>query len=257
MKHLLIALLLCSCATSLAAREITLANRDSAGLIAAIEAANADRGITRIQLAAGGLYTLAAPVAGGAGLPRIHATLQIDGRGAEIRRYGRDPMLLLDVAPDADLTLRDLTLAEGNLGVIRNRGRLRLENVAVLDSSGEGLRGALVNHGLLEADGSLFGWNQVQDAGRDAATLINHGVMRLRRCRFEGNQLSRRHPSLAAAGAVLNHGRLWLDEVEFVGNEVDDGFGGLASSGVLNLDSGEVLGDGDDVIHEALLPTAR
>lgn len=233
-----------------AAAELQVANRDSAGLVAAIEQANADPSIETIHLAAGGLYTLSTPLAGSLGLPSVRGRLLIHGHGAEIRRYGREPMTLLDIAPAADLVLRELTLAEGSRGAIRNRGRLRLDHVAVLDSNGDGLRGVVLNHGLLEASDSLFGWNDVHEAGRDAATLINHGVLRLRRCRFEGNLLSRRYPTLAAAGAVLNHGRLWLDDVAFVGNEVIDPFGGLASASVLNLDSGEVRGGSASTIRE-------
>lgn len=238
-------------------RELQVANRDSAGLVAAIERANTDPTIEAIHLAAGGLYTLSLPQTGRLGLPSVQGRLLIDGHGAEIRRYGRAPMTLIDVAPAADLVLRDLTLAEGNRGALRNRGRLRLEQVAVVDSNGDGLRGVVINHGLLEASDSLFGWNDVHDAGRDAATLINHGVLRLRRCRFEGNLLSRRYPTLAAAGAVLNHGRLWLDDVAFVDNEVIDPYGGLASASVVNLDSGEVSGTTDLLTEETVASPSR
>jgi hypothetical protein len=224
-----------------AGSEFDIPDRDSGALAAAIAAANRSTVPQRIRLAPGGLYTFDGaqhPVA----LPAITGRIEIDGRGAEIRRYGRGPLTLLEVDAGGSLLLRDLTLAEGNHGALRNRGSLRLDSVRVLDSDGEGLRAVVLNHGRLEAVDSEFAFNRVDGAGRDAGTVVNHGELHLLRTRFEGNRLSRRWPSLAAAAAVLNHGSLHVDGVEFVANGIDDGFGGLGADAVLNLDGGRVSG---------------
>jgi hypothetical protein len=237
---LLAALALALTAPALAA-DVDIGNRDPDGLAAAMQVANDTPGEHRIRLAAGGLYTLdGAP--GGRRLPVVTGRLVIDGRGAEIRRYGKGPLTLIEVADGAELTLANLTLAEGNHGALRNFGQLALQSVRIVDSSGEGLRGVVVNHGSLRAEDSLFAWNRVDGAGRDAGTVINHGDLQLLRSRIEGNRVSRRWPSLAVAGAVLNHGRLAIEDCDIIDNAIDDDFGGLAADGVLNLDTGSVDG---------------
>jgi hypothetical protein len=235
-------LLALALATPSHASDIHVPNRDPDALAAAMRLANAQPGSHRITLAPGGLYTLdAAP--GGHTLPVVTGTLVIDGQGAEIRRYGKGPLTLVEVAEGARLTLIDVTLAEGNHGALRNLGHVDLQSVRIVDSSGEGMRGVVVNHGSLRVEDSLFAWNSVAGAGRDAGTVVNHGEMHLLRSRIEGNRVSRRWPSLAIAAAVLNHGRVSIEDSDFVDNAVDDDFGGLATHGVLNLDSGRVDGE--------------
>jgi len=221
---------------------IRIADRDTAALIRAIEQANLATGPTRIALAAGGLYTLDAAQPGQLGLPAIRGRLAIDGHGAEIRRYSPASMTLLEIAPGADVELSRLTLAEGSLGAIRNRGRLRLQSVVVSDSTGEALRGIVVNHGDMQASDSVFAWNRVEAGGRDIGTIINHGRLELRRSSITDNRLSRQFGTLAAAGAVLNFGALRLDDVDVGRNAIDDELGGLAYPAVVNLDSGRING---------------
>jgi len=225
-------------------------NRDSAGLQAAIAHAAADSSEPhRIILAKGGLYTLTTPLPGRLGLPVLAGTIQIEGRGAEIRRYSSAPMTLLEVGPRADVRISDLTLAEGNLGAIRNLGTLLLERVTISDSSGEAALGIVVNHGDLTLSQSQLAYNEIHASGRDAGTVINFGRLILSDSAFVGNSLSRRYPSLAAA-AVLNHGYLDLMSGHFADNHVLDDHGGLQSEGVLNLYGGRVRAKDTSLIRD-------
>jgi hypothetical protein len=233
-----------------AAAEFHIANRDSDGLSAAIEAANRQPGIHRIVLAEGGIYTLDAARPGALGLPSLRGRIEIDGRGAEIRRYSDASLTLLEVASSGEATLRNLTLAEGSLGAVRNFGRLMLDRVQVTDNAGEAARAIIVNHGQLRLDGSLIGYNAIHGAGRDAGTVLNFGLLEIVDTRFEANSLSRRYPSLAAAGAVLNHGELRLGGLAVEGNRIIDEWDGLATPAILNLDGGTVEGEAADLVRD-------
>lgn len=233
-----------------AAAEFHVANRDSAGLAAAIEAASQQPGIHRIVLAEGGIYTIDDARPGALGMPSLGGRIEIDGRGAEIRRYCDAGLTLLEVASRGEVTLRNLTLAEGSLGAIRNFGRLMLDDVRVTDNAGEAARAIIVNHGELRLEDSLIGYNEIHGAGRDAGTVLNFGHLEVVDTRFEGNSLSRRYPSLAAAGAVLNHGELYLGGLRVEDNRIIDEWDGLATPAILNLDGGRVEGDGGDLVRD-------
>lgn len=242
--------LLACTATPLHAADVEIANRDTQGLLRAIQAAADHPGQPhRILLAPEGLYTISEAQAGQLGLPALRGSLRIDGRGAELRRYSDEAMTLIQVDPGADVLITGLTLAEGSLGAIRNLGNLTLDNVVISDNSGEAARAIVLNHGELSIRDSRIAHNQVHSAGRDAGTIINFGSLSLSRSQIDGNTLSRRYPSLATA-AVLNHGRLRLDAVGFSENDVTDGYGGLSSGTILNLVGGQVQGAGEIEVAE-------
>jgi hypothetical protein len=242
MRHSLLALLLLSCAVPAHSADVFVQNRDSHGLVRAIESANLSPGVTRIRLAPGGIYTLGEVLPGRLGLPVIRGTLQIEGNDAEIRRYSTEAMTLLEVAAGAELSIERLTLAEGSLGAIRNHGKLSLDQVVISDSSAESLRGIVVNHGELLARHCTIAWNRIEGGGRDVGTVINHGRMHLVDSLIADNILSRRHASLAAAGAILNHGVLTLETADILRNQILDDLGGLAFPAVVNLHGGAVDG---------------
>lgn len=237
-------------ATPLRAADVEIANRDIQGLVQAIRTAAEHPGQAhRILLAPEGLYTISQAQAGQLGLPALRGRLQIDGRGAELRRYSDEAMTLIQVESGADVRITGLTLAEGNLGAIRNLGKLALEHVVISDNSGEAARAIVLNHAELSIRDSRIAHNQVHSAGRDAGTIINFGSLSLLRTQIDGNSLSRRYPSLASA-VLLNHGSVSLDAVGFSGNDVTDGFGGLFSGAILNLVGGQVQGAGEIEVAE-------
>lgn len=227
-----------------AASEVRLGNRDTPGLIEAIERSNNQAERVVIHLAEGGIYTLGEPQAGQA-LPTISGKLQILGNGAEIRRYAAGPVTLFEVEAGGSLSLHDLTLAEGSHGALRNHGKLRLERVSVVDSTAAEAQAVVVNYGRFEALESEFGFNQVMGGGRDVAVILNHGDMLLQDVSVGGNTVSRRFPTLMAVAGVLNYGELQLYRVSFDNNEVNDSFGGLGVSGVALVGNGRLRGDID------------
>jgi len=243
MRNLTLALALLSAGTTASATDLVIGNRDTAALRSAIATAAADPDQPyRIVLATGGIYTLSDTLPGRLGLPPLAGKVTIDGRGAEIRRYSDRAMTLLRVDAGATVSLANLTLAEGNLGAIRNLGKLTLDHVKVTDNSGEGARGIIVNHGSLLVRDTEISHNEVHGSGRDAGTLVNFGELTLSHTLIARNSLSRRYPSLATA-TVLNHGQLTLADSNFTDNSVIDEFGGLISTAVLNLMGGRVEGD--------------
>ncbi len=239
-----ILLLSLGCFQQAVAGEVRLGNRDTPGLIEAIERANSQSERMVIHLAEGGIYTLGEPQAGQA-LPTISGKLQILGNGAEIRRYAAGPVTLFEVEASGSVSLHDLTLAEGSHGALRNHGKLRLERVSVVDSTAAEAQAVVVNYGRFEALESEIGFNQVMGGGRDVAVILNHGSMLLQDVNISGNTVSRRFPTLMAVAGILNYGELELFDVSFDNNEVNDSFGGLGVAGVALVGNGKLRGDLD------------
>jgi hypothetical protein len=229
-------MLLGSAGQALAA-DYYIRDRDPDGLVGAIRHANTRAGADTIHLAQGGLYTFKRPADAGLALPPVTGQLRILGNGAELRRDSDEGMAILVVAAKAELDIDALTLAEGSSGSVRNHGTLRLTRSAVVDGTTRAESAIVQNYGRFEASDSVFGYNVVTGAGRDASIVLNYGEMQLERCRLAGNALSRRYPSLAAA-PVLNYGELRLDALALEDNTVLDEFEGMVSASVLNLGIG-------------------
>ena len=101
MRNRLVIALLAFFALPAAADVISVAPRDSDGLVAAIEQANRSPGEDIIELAPGSLYALrgASEPGGTQALPTIRSRIRILGNKAEIRRYADAALLLVSVAP--------------------------------------------------------------------------------------------------------------------------------------------------------------
>ena len=213
--------------TPLHAEITSVASRDVAGLVAAIERSNADPGHDVIELAPGGLYPIARPTdrTNALALPAVEGSLRIIGNGAEIRGYAESPMLLVQVAESGRLRIDHLTLAEGTRGAIENRGALELDQVQVVDHSAPGGTAIVANFGTLVARRSSISFNQLAGAQRDAGVVLNYGTLRLEDSTVEHNVVTRRFDTLVAASAVLNFGDARLVRVRVLGNAADDGFG--------------------------------
>lgn len=217
------------------ARKIEVANHDSQGLVEAIRSANASPGASRISLAHRGLYVLPGAAEAGLLLPAIKGRLIIEGNGSEIRSYAPGRVALVEVRPGSEVTLRDLSLAEGSNGAIRNFGKLRLESARVLDSSGTSVSAIVLNHGELTARDSEVAYNNLEATQRDAGTFINYGDLRLENTGIHDNHVQRMHPGLVAAGAVLNMGNRGNGRVDGqspVGLTREAGTGSLPLSGL-------------------------
>lgn len=235
--------LLASCSA-----QVEVPNNDSRALVNAIRVANATPGAETIRLARHGLYVLGNEAEPGLLLPAIHGKLTILGNGAEIRSYAPGRLALLEVDRDADVLVRELSLAEGTAGAVRNFGKLRLESSRVVDSTGTQVSAIVLNHGELVATRSEFAYNALDDSQRDAGTVLNYGRLRLEDSRIHDNLVQRTQAGLGAAGAVLNMGTLTVRAATLDHNLASDASGPdgragyLSFAGVLNLGNGRVEG---------------
>jgi hypothetical protein len=223
-----------------------VADRDTRGLIEAIQAANAHPGRDVIHLSRGGLYLLAnVPRDATVLLPPITDDLSIEGNGAEIRRAVDGRRALLEVAPGATVRVQSLALAEGSDGAVRNYGTLYLDHVRVTDSFGDDSSAIVLNHGRLEASDSEIAYNLLPRSDRDTGTIVNYGQLRLRDTAIHDNTVLPGHRGLAVAGAVLNLGTVETQRSRIADNRADDGdrVEALAFPAVLDVGNGRVEGD--------------
>lgn len=238
-------LLLASGVIALAAcsRTIEVADHDGKALAAAIHAANADPGKTVIRLARHGMYVIDAPAEAGLLLPSVRSDIEIEGNGAEIRAYTDQPVALLQIEKQGELTLERLSLAEGGDGAVRNYGELVLDRVQIVDSSALRANAIVLNHGTLLAEDSQIAFNSLSRAQRDAGTVLNYGRIEFDRSAIHDNRALGKYPGLAIAGGVLNYGQLRVDGLTLANNNADNGGELLAAAGILNLGNGNVSGD--------------
>jgi hypothetical protein len=223
--------------------QIDIPNNDSAALVEALRQANASGGHHRIRLARRGLYILSEQAEPGLLLPAVAGRVTIDGNYAEIRGYSAAPAALLEVSQDASVRLQDLVLAEGTNGAVRNFGELRLQGVAVVDSSVDNMPAIVLNHGWLQAKDSEIAYNLLLATARDAGTVLNYGGIELDGSWIHDNRAVGRQPSVAAAGGILNFGTVVADGLQ-IGENVLPGEPGadLSFGGILNLGNGTVRG---------------
>jgi hypothetical protein len=187
----------------------------SAGLIAAISAANGSGGAT-INLAAGCSYMLTAanntnPMLGDNGLPVITSPITLNGSATTIA--GNDSSFrILQVTSTGNLTLQGLTITGGNTdgmggGILNLEGTLTLNHSQVTGNTAEG--GPMSDGGGI-ASGTL-------GTGPLGTTTLNASQV-------NGNTTS------GSAGGILNHGgTLTLNASQVNGNTAADGGGGIAS----------------------------
>jgi hypothetical protein len=145
---------------ALAGNVFNIADGDVAGLIAAINSANASSCPTTINLATHGNYTLTDVADDGStvyccgpmGLPFVNSTLTINGNGATIRRSsaaGTPPFGIIRVAEPpsnpnatiANLTLDGVTLtgATGSVVVVWGGSRAMIRNTTITNNAGQGI----------------------------------------------------------------------------------------------------------------------
>jgi len=137
------------------------------------------------------------------------AGLTIDGTGRNITISGNNAVRILQVNSGASLTLRALTLrngeqSSGDGGAILNSGTLTIED-STLASNQARNGGAIFNSGTLQVLDSAFNNNQVsgQDARGGAIYSTLPGNATIERSTFFGNQVS---GALAGEG-----GAIWSD----------------------------------------------
>lgn len=182
-----------------------IADGDVAGLIVAINTANANGVPDTINLAPGGIYTLTAvdnTSAGydggsGTGLPIITSQITINGNGATIQRSsaaGTSAFRIFFIegpfrGGSGNLTLDGVTIRGGGLfstggGILNFTGRLKVIDSLVTGNRGDGGAGIYNGGGMVELINStvssntdrFFGAGIYNDGGRAVLTLVDSSI---------------------------------------------------------------------------------
>lgn len=226
-----------------AGTETDIANNDSAALVQAIRQANESPGRDTIRLARNGLYILGGEAEAGLLLPQVRDELTIEGNYAEIRGYSAKPAAILHIEDATKVNLRNLVVAEGTDGAVRNYGNLKLENVSIVDSSVRTFPAIVLNHGRIDAVDTEIAYNLLLGNRRDAGTVLNYGEMELESSSIHGNRAIGRDRMVAVAGGVLNFGAITARELLLEDNELPgDDVPSLSFGGILNLGNGHFSG---------------
>jgi len=228
------------CAAPIQARVYMVDDADQ--LVAAVAASNESAEADLIEMSPG-LYVLDAGSNGGeSGLPVISGDLRIRGNDSEIRRYDQRNYELIQVSESGRLHLDAVTLAEGSAGAMTNYGTIVLRHVRIVDHS-TAKRGdaVILNHGSLQLNDVVIGYNLVDAAGKLAGVLVNHGSVELVDTQFVDNRVSTRHPQATIACALINHGRAQLLRVAVSGCLAEQLNLDSPPKVVLNSESGSLL----------------
>ena len=242
-KNLIAAAALFTFAGVVHADIISVAPRDTAGLIEAIEYANKTPGDHVIELAGKSLYAIGGSTDGqkGLALPTIRNKIRILGNGSEIRRYSDEALLLVSIAPAGSLRLENLTLAEGSRGAIVNHGKAELVRVRLIDNTATSNVSAIItNHGELDVSDSDISFNTISVAQRDAGIVLNYGSLEVQRTRFDSNYVGRKSHSRAEVSAILNLGEAEIRDVVLNRNAAQDDEGEARLANLVNLGEGRL-----------------
>lgn len=206
------------------AGDFVVAPADTAGLIAAIQAANANPGPDTIRLAAGSTYTFAAGAFSGSALPVTEGVLTIEGNGATIERVGASSFRM--ITNNGNLTLNNLTVTGGSASTgagIINNNLLTLNNCTLSENRGGGNGGAIFNPtgSRVEATGTLFHRNAAN--GHSGGVVSSSGEVVFTDCTFTENEAS-------SAGAIGSSGSVVIDACTFTGNFSTSGLGGAINN---------------------------
>lgn len=210
--------------------DFVIEDGDTAGLAAAVRAANRSPEPDRILLPPGGRFLFLGPGPEGAALPTISGRLDLVGNRSELRRYSDHAFPHLVVADGADLRLVDVALADGGAGAVVNRGTLLASGVIIEDSSADAGASALLNFGEARLEACEIRFNSYAGAGPTGGALVNHGALTLRRTRLVGNTAFGGAPDAVFGAALSNHGSALLDTVTVQGNGAPIGGSGAIAN---------------------------
>jgi predicted outer membrane repeat protein len=193
-------------ASPVSGARMEVAAGDVPGLIAALNAANADPAVDVIALAAGGRYGLTdvyGTATGQNGLPVVSSDVVVEGNNAVIARYPWSGMVnmfrFFKVGAGGSLTLNDLVLEGGyatNGGAVYNTNHLVMNNV------------------ILRANRAMSGGGAIYN--------YNNGWVELNRVTLQGNLTEG-----AAGGAIFSRlGYVGLFASTLTANQAPMGSGG-------------------------------
>lgn len=169
-----------------------VASGDEAGLVAAIDAANANGEADTINVAAG-TYSLSTAETAFTALPEITSAIAIVGAGAAttILDVTAQPLRIFRVTDAGVLHLEGLTLSHGNLGfsgefggAIWSTGAVRIASCTLSHNSTAALLGAAIFQSL---PGSLVIEDSLITANSGGTVVFASGRIEIRRSELSGN----------------------------------------------------------------------
>ncbi len=223
------------------AKDFSIPNGDTPGLLKAITLANQSPEADVITLAKHGLYAISKP-SGANLLPSFENTLTINGNGAEIRRYTRASVTLISTEKNSHVVLRDLILAEGSEGALINRGDLLLDRVKIVDTDSGKAQAIITNFGRLSLSNSELAYNQMPVQEHDAGVIINHGELSLSFSNIHSNTIRQDNNTLAFALGALNFGSIKVNGFNIDGNDIDPAINPSQLAGIINIGKARVYG---------------
>lgn len=233
--------------------EFNVADSDEAGLIQAINDANANAEPDVINLAPSGIYTLTAVdnmTDGANGLPSITSEITINGNGSIIRRSaGFVPEFrIFHVAAGGNLTLNDVSLRNGRAlegGSAAEKGGGAIFNAGTTTVIGSSL---LQNHGG-QGEFSTFSGG----SGGDGGAIYNAGTMTVDRSTVSENMTGpggfgdQFGGSGGNGGGIYNIGVLLLTHSTVLDNTAGEGGGSLMFPGSDGTGGGIYNSSGGDM----------
>ncbi len=245
-----------------------------AGLVSAIDQANATAGADTIDLVPGCAYVLTAAASPDTGLPVVTGQLAIQGHGATIRRSGSAPRFrIFEVAASGELGLDEVTVTDGVValsgplalgGGILNSGLLTvtdssIRNNEVRGSGSSAGGGGIANNGTVILRDTVLRDNRARATGTQIFSAVGGAVLNRTGATMtiegstiaENRAVSRGETGpffIAAAGGIGNTGTLSVNDTRIVGNRaVAEGPGGQASGGGMSVADGTVTVTGGDL----------
>ncbi len=208
------------------------------GLVAAINAANANTEADTINLTPGSMYTLTAVdnvfVNGPNGLPVIRSEISINGNGASIQRDNNSPTFrIFQVYPPGKMSLNGLTVSNGNSttefgGGISNYGDLTINNGTFSNNFGA-YGGGISNetNSILVIKNSTFTENRTDNAGGSIFINANSSAT------IDNSTFSR---NISGLGNISNKGTLSITNSTFSDNQTTIGL--AQGGGLFNYEGG-------------------
>lgn len=187
--------------------------------------------------------------------PAANATILSGDRGAEGEVSDNSYHVVMTSGPDAETTLRGVTVEAGNAngakrpqflggGLYNNGGRLTVRNVTFRDNRADAAGGLYDTSGVTRLERVTFERNRAVNGSGGGAGFSTDGQIQLRNVSFRGNE------STLFGGGVYNLADLTATEVVFENNRAEgegkeegDGGGLNSSLGQVALQNVEFVGN--------------
>jgi LPXTG-site transpeptidase (sortase) family protein len=205
-------------------------------------------------------FSVSGTITLGSQLPNIvsgQGTLTINGAGQNITISGGGGVRVMYVNSGANLTLRNLTIANGNAsgsfgGGIYNNGTLTVTNSTFSGNSANLSGGGIINTGTLTVTNSTFSNNSATSF--DGGGIFNLGTLTVTNSTFSANSANSlgggiynnvgtlnvtnstfSNNSAANGGGIFNGGTLTVTNSTFSGNSANLSGGGIRNDGTLTV----------------------